>query len=200
MDTSSSAQADVEPITSRRRQSQRLSVMAGRTAQPFAFPSVLPPSHPSMHRKNAPTGLASFSPFFPHADAGPPSPKRMPSALALKSPALLGSVGRSDSTLSFAPSIAAPSECGTPQGETVGGVGGGGIDDYIIESEAGKGAYGLVKRAHQKGPDGRPCGVSRCVSRLVCVEGRFDLFLAEQEEVIIKYIIKSRILADCWKK
>jgi hypothetical protein len=48
----------------------------------------------------------------------------------------------------------------------------------VIVSEAGKGAYGLVMRARVKGPGGEP----------------------EGEEVIIKYIVKVRILADCWKK
>jgi serine/threonine protein kinase len=57
-------------------------------------------------------------------------------------------------------------------------MGGRGIDDYVILKEAGKGAYGLVMRAKVKGPKGEPVG----------------------EEVIIKYIIKARILADCWKK
>ena len=39
-------------------------------------------------------------------------------------------------------------------------------------------AYGLVKKARKKGPDGH----------------------AQGEEVVIKYIIKSRILADCWRR
>ncbi|KAN0065679.1 serine/threonine protein kinase [Thecaphora frezii] len=52
------------------------------------------------------------------------------------------------------------------------------IDDFVILSEVGRGAYGLVKRAHIKGPDGLPTG----------------------DEVVIKYIIKSRILADCWRR
>ncbi len=180
---STTSSADVEPITSRRRQSQRLSLLAGRTLQPFAFPSVLPPSAPSNYKKNPSQGLSSFSPFYtpgtPH-DGGPTSPMKggPSSTLPFKMPVLLGNAGRSDSIISIAPSIAAPSECPTPRGETAGGIGGRGIEDYIIESEAGKGAYGLVKRAHQRGPDGQSCG----------------------EEVIIKYIIKSRILADCWKK
>ena len=83
-----------------------------------------------------------------------------------------------DSTISIAPSTRAPSEPATPVGETAGGMGGHGIEDYVIITEAGKGAYGLVKRARQKGWHGEPIG----------------------DEVIIKYIIKSRILADCWKK
>jgi hypothetical protein len=85
---------------------------------------------------------------------------------------------RFDSTISVAASTAPPSEPGTPGSETAGGLGGRGIEDYCILSEAGKGAYGLVMRAKVKGRNGEPVG----------------------EEVIIKYIVKARILADCWKK
>ncbi|TKY85171.1 hypothetical protein EX895_006251 [Sporisorium graminicola] len=53
-----------------------------------------------------------------------------------------------------------------------------GIADFEIVSDIGRGAYGLVKKARRKGPDGR----------------------AQGEEVVIKYIIKSRILADCWRR
>lgn len=53
-----------------------------------------------------------------------------------------------------------------------------GIADFEIVSDVGRGAYGLVKKARKKGPDGRPQG----------------------KEVVIKYIIKSRILADCWRR
>lgn len=52
------------------------------------------------------------------------------------------------------------------------------ISDFEIVSDVGRGAYGLVKKARKKGPDGRPQG----------------------DEVVIKYIIKSRILADCWRR
>ncbi|PWZ00998.1 kinase-like protein [Testicularia cyperi] len=52
------------------------------------------------------------------------------------------------------------------------------IEDFEIVSDIGRGAYGLVKKARKKGADGRGQG----------------------EEVIIKYIIKSRILADCWRR
>lgn len=175
--------APLSPITSRRRQSQRLSLLAGRTPQPFAFPAALPPSGPTGSRK--PTlGLSAFSPFTPAARS---PPKKRDSTLdeirrtvgpLSPIPPHLHNVGRSDSVISIAPSTTAPSEIGSPREETAGGAGGKGIDDYIILEEAGKGAYGLVRRARQKGDDGEPVG----------------------EEVIIKYIIKSRILADCWKK
>lgn len=178
--------APLSPITSRRRQSQRLSLLAGRTPQPFAFPAALPPSGPTGNRK--PTlGLSAFSPFTPAAAGRSPPKKRETTALdeirrtvgpLSPIPPHLHNVGRSDSVISIAPSTTAPSEIGSPREETAGGAGGRGIDDYVILDEAGKGAYGLVRRARQKGDDGEPIG----------------------EEVIIKYIIKSRILADCWKK
>lgn len=34
------------------------------------------------------------------------------------------------------------------------------IENFAIESEAGKGAYGTVVKAREKGPDGQPVGVS----------------------------------------
>lgn len=179
-----SAQVEpVSPITSRRRQSQRLSSVAGRASQPFAFPAALPASHPT-NRKPATGLLSAFSPFTSTNGANSkaearPAISREPTAQPLLSiPHYLKEGDRSDSMISIAPSTRAPSEPATPSGETSGGMGGNGIDDYVIVSEAGKGAYGLVKRARQRGWDGEPMG----------------------DEVIIKYIIKSRILADCWKK
>ncbi|KAF8337410.1 uncharacterized protein EI90DRAFT_3118860 [Cantharellus anzutake] len=51
------------------------------------------------------------------------------------------------------------------------------VDDFRIEDEAGRGAYGLVKRCRE-----------------VYEDGSLGPLL------IMKQIIKSRILADCWKK
>ncbi|KAG6845804.1 hypothetical protein H0H87_003858 [Tephrocybe sp. NHM501043] len=56
-------------------------------------------------------------------------------------------------------------------------LGGRSISDFVIEGEIGRGAYGLVKRAREARPDGSTGPL-----------------------VVIKQIIKSRILADCWKK
>ncbi|ORX40193.1 hypothetical protein BD324DRAFT_648793 [Kockovaella imperatae] len=154
------------PRPSRRRDTaHRISLVAGRVVQPFAVPSstALPAGHvpaPAPH-------LQSFSPFR-SPNLGPSTPKGL----------FPPTFSRLDSNISLAPSIGAPSECGTPTSETAGGLGGRGIDDYVILKEAGKGAYGLVMRAKVKGPKGEPVG----------------------DEVIIKYIIKARILADCWKK
>ncbi|PWN93995.1 hypothetical protein FA10DRAFT_264590 [Acaromyces ingoldii] len=52
------------------------------------------------------------------------------------------------------------------------------ISDYVVVSDIGRGAYGLVKKARLKGPNGEVVG----------------------DEFCIKYIIKSRILADCWRR
>ncbi|GAA97924.1 uncharacterized protein L969DRAFT_52685 [Mixia osmundae IAM 14324] len=51
------------------------------------------------------------------------------------------------------------------------------ITSFAVQGETGKGAYGLVTRGRERGTDGRPTG----------------------PDVVIKYIIKQRILADCWK-
>ncbi|KAL9931932.1 hypothetical protein V8E36_009247 [Tilletia maclaganii] len=52
------------------------------------------------------------------------------------------------------------------------------IDDFVVVDEIGRGAYGLVKKVRLRGADGRPTG----------------------EPFIVKFIIKSRILADCWRR
>ncbi|KAG6850512.1 hypothetical protein H0H93_012513 [Arthromyces matolae] len=78
----------------------------------------------------------------------------------------------SGSSISAATSTRAPSP--NPNKEKEGFLGARSISDFVIEGEIGRGAYGLVKRAREIGSTGPP--------------------------VVIKQIIKSRILADCWKK
>jgi serine/threonine protein kinase len=51
------------------------------------------------------------------------------------------------------------------------------ISEFVIEKEIGRGAYGLVKRAREIQEDG-----------------------SLGPPLVIKQIIKSRILADCWKR
>ncbi|KAL1951995.1 hypothetical protein VTO73DRAFT_1144 [Trametes versicolor] len=51
------------------------------------------------------------------------------------------------------------------------------ISEFVVEREIGRGAYGLVKRAREMMEDG-----------------------TMGPPLIIKQIIKSRILADCWKR
>ncbi|ODN95767.1 CAMK/CAMKL/PASK protein kinase [Cryptococcus wingfieldii CBS 7118] len=153
-------------VSSRKRDTNRVSLVAGRVVRPFALPpsTALPPSARAAAESPA---LQSFSPFI--------SPNTAPSTPATTTfPRLDSHI----STISTAPSTGVPSECGTPTEEKAAGIGGRGIDDYVILKEAGKGAYGLVMRAKVKGLNGQPVG----------------------DEVIIKYIIKARILADCWKK
>ncbi|KAH9486891.1 Serine/threonine-protein kinase ppk6 [Psilocybe cubensis] len=56
-------------------------------------------------------------------------------------------------------------------------LGGRNISEFVIEGEIGRGAYGLVKRAREVQADG-----------------------SLGPPLVIKQVIKSRILADCWKK
>ncbi|BEJ17094.1 hypothetical protein CspHIS471_0604950 [Cutaneotrichosporon sp. HIS471] len=156
------------PRSPRRRDTLRVSLVAGRVVKPAEFPGISPltPANPVAVMSPKATLLQSFSPFLRASPTGVRPP--------------LSAQGSSFSGPgSYASSIIAPSLPVTPANEPgSGGVGGHGIDDYIIIKEAGKGAYGLVMRARVRGAKGEPVG----------------------EEVIIKYIIKSRILADCWKK
>lgn len=136
----------------RRRDTNRVSLVAGRVVQPFAIPpstSLPPPERPELKSRTSNPSLQSFSPF------------RSPDSGSLSTPANIPTFSRFDSAVSIAPSTGAPSECGTPTSETAGGLGGRGIDDYVILKEAGKGAYGLVMRAKVKGPKGEPVGVSQ---------------------------------------
>ncbi|KAF8807450.1 kinase-like protein [Phlegmacium glaucopus] len=79
----------------------------------------------------------------------------------------------SGSLLSTAASTRAPSPSSDPQSF----LGGRDISEFLIEGEIGRGAYGLVKRAREIQPDG-----------------------SFGPPLVIKQVIKSRILADCWKK
>lgn len=80
---------------------------------------------------------------------------------------------RSGSSISVAASTRAPS----PAAEKESFLGNRSISDFHIEGEIGRGAYGLVKRGREIHPDG-----------------------SLGPQLVIKQIIKSRILADCWKK
>ena len=136
----------------RRRDTNRVSLVAGRVVQPFTIPpstALPPPERPPLKSTASKSSLQSFSPFR--------SPALGPTKSTGNIPPLFN---RFDSSLSIAPSTGAPSECATPTSETAGGLGGRGIDDYVILKEAGKGAYGLVMRDKVKGPHGDPVGVS----------------------------------------
>jgi protein-serine/threonine kinase len=153
--TNTSTPSPPESPKTRRRDTKRVSLVAGRVVQPFTIPpnTSLPPlrvttPEPPLGPK---ASLSSFSPF------------RSPGLQPTKVLALPPSLHRLDSTISIAPSTGAPSECSSPGSETAGGLGGRGIDDYVILQEAGKGAYGLVMRAKVKGPKGETVGVSLIV-------------------------------------
>ncbi|CAE6424883.1 unnamed protein product [Rhizoctonia solani] len=107
---------------------------------------------------------------------------RMPSPPLDPSPApppLTPRLARLNSTTSFI-SIASTAATAPPSPGSDGHnhyLGGRSIDNFMILGEAGRGAYGMVKRAREFKVDG-----------------------SLGPNVIIKQIIKSRILSDCWKK
>lgn len=52
------------------------------------------------------------------------------------------------------------------------------VRDFVVQGEAGKGAYGLVRKVRERGPEGRATG----------------------PPLMLKYIVKQRILADAYKR
>ena len=52
------------------------------------------------------------------------------------------------------------------------------VNDFVVQGEAGKGAYGLVRKVREKGADGKAVGPN----------------------LMLKYIVKQRILADAYKR
>jgi len=83
---------------------------------------------------------------------------------------------RANSAASF---LSAASSAGppTPNEDQFSGEAERSISEFVIEREIGRGAYGLVKRAREMNVDG-----------------------TLGPPLVIKQIIKSRILADCWKR
>ncbi|KIY52555.1 kinase-like protein, partial [Fistulina hepatica ATCC 64428] len=112
-------------------------------------PSARPRRRSSQQRVSLIAGRLSIAPMEP------------PDVLSSETSSLVGSVV----------STRAPSPDAQPH------TGGRSIADFVIEKQIGRGAYGLVKRAREKMPDG-----------------------SLGPPVIIKLVIKQRILADCWKK
>ncbi|KAH7931022.1 kinase-like protein [Leucogyrophana mollusca] len=88
-------------------------------------------------------------------------------------PQILHRTASSGSLLSSAASTGPP----TPAPERESFLDGRTISDFLIEGEIGRGAYGLVKRAREYRSDG-----------------------SLGPPLILKQVIKSRILADCWKR
>ncbi|GBE78281.1 kinase-like protein [Sparassis crispa] len=83
---------------------------------------------------------------------------------------------RTNSSRSFL-SVASSTGPPTPSSEAVEQLSERSISEFVVEKEIGRGAYGLVKRAREMQDDG-----------------------TLGPPLVIKQIIKSRILADCWKR
>ncbi|KAI0961506.1 hypothetical protein AcW1_000571 [Taiwanofungus camphoratus] len=83
---------------------------------------------------------------------------------------------RANSAASFL-SVASSTGPPTPNSERSDIISERSISEFVIEREIGRGAYGLVKRAREMKSDG-----------------------TLGSPLVIKQIIKSRILADCWKR
>lgn len=170
------------PVTERRRDTHRVSLVAGRVVPSLPFPALTPltPSTPAPQTTGT-TTASSPPPVTPTTSVTPPpkanaaanlqsfSPFRSPTA-AQPNKSLLPRFDSVRSAASYASSTGVPSECPTPTSETAGGAGGRGIDDYVILKEAGKGAYGLVMRAKVKGANGQPVGVSETASQAAATD------------------------------
>ncbi|KAJ7293628.1 kinase-like protein [Mycena rebaudengoi] len=159
------------------------------TSEPYNFS----PSHSRAPSPMTPTlsHRKVSTPTFPNSPTVPQRPRRRSSQARVSliagrvsiatieppSPVLPPGLLRASSTsslLSLASSTRPPSPA--TSGNTT-FLGGRDISEFVIDGEIGRGAYGLVKRGkeiHSDGSFGPP--------------------------LIIKQIIKSRILADCWKK
>ncbi|KAF7310950.1 hypothetical protein HMN09_00638300 [Mycena chlorophos] len=151
-------------------------------------PLTCSPAHTRPSSPLTPT-LPTRTPTLPRSPTLPQRPRRRSSQqrvsliagrvsiATIEPPPLPQGLLRATSTsslLSQASSTRAPSPSASDRQSFLGGRD---ISEFAIEGEIGRGAYGLVKRAREILPDkslGPP--------------------------VIIKQIIKSRILADCWKK
>ncbi|KAJ7492569.1 kinase-like protein [Mycena latifolia] len=166
--------------------STSLSSSPSFTTEPYSYS----PSHSRPASPITPT-LATATPPIPRSPTMPPRPRRRSSqqrvsliagrvsiaTLEPSSPVLPPGLLRASSTsslLSLASSTRAPSPSTLERQNFLGGRD---ISEFVIEGEIGRGAYGLVKRGREIRPDG-----------------------SLGPPLIIKQIIKSRILADCWKK
>ncbi|KZT61375.1 kinase-like protein [Calocera cornea HHB12733] len=183
---------------SRRAPSRRISLMAGRHVAPPTDlkPEDLPPVSPriTLSRTNSAASLAlsTMTPLSRRnsdaewmANTSDPRtplekqeitypPSYTPFPYSSKTPALArnASVSSTFSARSTtAPSVASEYDDDDYEDDTA-------LAGFGVEADAGRGAYGLVKRARRVDANGLPFGPS----------------------LIIKYVIKSRILADSWKR
>ncbi|KAJ7110166.1 kinase-like domain-containing protein [Mycena epipterygia] len=159
------------------------------TGEPYSYsPAQSRPSSPLT--PTVPT-LSRSPSMVARSPTAPPRPRRRSSQQRVSliagrvsiatieppSPVLPQGLLRASSTsslLSLASSTRPPSPAAQERENFLGGRD---ISEFVIDGEIGRGAYGLVKRARE-----------------ICPDGSFG------PPLIIKQIIKSRILADCWKK
>ncbi|KAL0580404.1 serine/threonine protein kinase [Marasmius crinis-equi] len=151
----------------------------------FSEPFYMSPMH---SRSPSPSMSSSSTRPIPGRSPSTPRPRRRSSQQRVSLIAGRVSIAPADSPTIVAPnfqrassassllSAAASTRAPSPTNEES-FLGSKRITDFDIEGEIGRGAYGLVKRGRETLPDG-----------------------SLGPPVVIKSIIKSRILADCWKK
>ncbi|KAG8942488.1 hypothetical protein FRC00_011814, partial [Tulasnella sp. 408] len=117
------------------------------------------------------------------------SPGRSPSSDPARGDEILTMMRRMKSSQSI-------KRMSSESGRRGGFLGGRTIDDYVISEEAGRGAYGLVKRGRERK---KPIiGIDDNDQEVILEDVKPNETVGPP--LIIKQIIKSRILADCWKK
>ncbi|KAL0951118.1 hypothetical protein HGRIS_007854 [Hohenbuehelia grisea] len=169
------------PVSSITTDPLSMSPVASRSASPMSSPkpplsSRTPPPlsrTPTSPRPRRRSSLQRVSLIAGRVSIAPmESPSPPPPTL------LPPSLHRTGSTSSSLHSLTADStRAPSPASDQESFLGSRSISDFYIEREIGRGAYGLVKRAREIGSDG-----------------------SLGPPLVLKQIIKSRILADCWKK
>ncbi|EKM61008.1 uncharacterized protein PHACADRAFT_247300 [Phanerochaete carnosa HHB-10118-sp] len=163
------------PVQSRCASPSLLSPIGSFTSLAIArSPMTSSPSSPRLGNANAPRSRRRSSHQRVSLIAGRVSivPSQPPSPPPTGPQRLV----RANSAASFL-SVASSTGPPTPSVDKTPSVGERSISEFVIEGEIGRGAYGLVKRAREMNLDG-----------------------TLGPPLIIKQIIKSRILADCWKR
>ncbi|KAJ3750334.1 kinase-like domain-containing protein [Lentinula detonsa] len=170
---------------------------AGLTSEPFFMsPSQSRSTSPIIHSPTPSSAPSSSSPRPAHISRTPstPRPRRRSSQQRVSlvagrvmiapretptqsscEPQHLNGLQRANSNSSFL-SVASSTRAPSPTSQES-FLGNRKISEFEIDGEIGRGAYGLVKRGREKREDG-----------------------LLGPPLVIKQIIKSRILADCWKK
>ncbi|OBZ79338.1 Serine/threonine-protein kinase ppk6 [Grifola frondosa] len=149
------------------------------TTMPLPIPPQVSGSFISGSLTRSPTSSrpASPRPLSRPASPRPGSPfPQFPLEPPSPPPVVPQKLVRTNSAASY---LSAASSTGppTPNADQPQTIGERNISEFVIEKEIGRGAYGLVKRAREMMDDG-----------------------TLGPPLVIKQIIKSRILADCWKR